>query len=258
MTSRHHIGLTLSRVLTAGVIMSIERDERELPAGWTALAPGARIGVRHLADENQIRDEGRRMEHCVGSYAGRVMGGDCDLFHLEGPGRGATLEIVEAWVDGWPSYRPGQLRGHRNTQPPDALAARANQLAGDMAGAVPDLPKEQREAIRKRRFLQTLRARNRKSTEGRDPTPAERQALWDRVYSTRVPAAWRRLAPERELALPLWSSRYIGQHFDTCLALDPVCRANLTSLIMTSREVSASSRLDQMARSRHRRRRRGA
>ena len=67
------------------------------PVGWAALAPAERIGVQHLADANQIRAEGRRMEHCVGSYAGRVMTGGCDLFHIADADGGATLEVIEEW-----------------------------------------------------------------------------------------------------------------------------------------------------------------
>ncbi|MCY3732436.1 MAG: PcfJ domain-containing protein, partial [Rhodospirillaceae bacterium] len=87
------------------------------PAGWTALTPAERSGVRHLATDEALRHEGERMRHCVGSYDSRVLAGKCDLFHIEGRPWGLTLEVRERWSGDRVSYHPDQIRGRNNRQP---------------------------------------------------------------------------------------------------------------------------------------------
>ena len=204
------------------------------PVGWPALTPARRIGVRHLADANQLREEGRRMQHCVGDYAQWVLAGRCDLFHLDDPVHlddpdcGATLELIEEWDGVHVTYRLEQLRGRRNRRPPDAMSARADRLCADMAATARGLPQEQREAVRERRREQARRARR---ALRHDPTPAARRALWNDVYARRAPAAWRQFAPDKSFPWSEWSRRYFGSGLDACVAMDPVRQTTLLSLI---------------------------
>lgn len=50
-------------------------------------------GITLLATAGDVYEEGKRMHHCVGSYASKAAEGHCYLFHVEYNGERATIEI---------------------------------------------------------------------------------------------------------------------------------------------------------------------
>jgi hypothetical protein len=64
-------------------------------------------GVRFLATIADVVDEGRRMRHCIASYAADAVAGRSFLFHVEHGGEQASIEVTR---DG----RIGQAAGPRN------------------------------------------------------------------------------------------------------------------------------------------------
>ncbi|MCY3732437.1 MAG: hypothetical protein OXF98_13960, partial [Rhodospirillaceae bacterium] len=69
-----------------------------------------------------------------------------------------------------------------------------------------------------------------------DPTPEQRRALWREVYEQRVPTAWRRCAPERDVPWADWSARYVEPVLAACVRitssspLEPSRLKNLSSV----------------------------
>ena len=50
-------------------------------------------GITHLDTAHKLRDEGREMHHCVGSYDSLVKEGHSAIYHVERDGETATLEL---------------------------------------------------------------------------------------------------------------------------------------------------------------------
>ena len=185
------------------------------PAGWTGLSPAERGGARHLATEDELAREGRRMQHCVRTYGSRVLSGWCDLFHLEGEGVCVTLEVVEQWTGGTATYRPGQIRGPGNRPASPVEEMKARRLCGAMTEAAGRLGNAARAAVRDRRARQARTPRGRPAPPC--PTRSQRRRLWDDVYAERVPAPWRQLAPDRRIPWGAWVARYVGPLIGDCV-----------------------------------------
>ncbi len=67
-----------------------------------------------LRTPEELQQEGRRMNHCVGSYAAKVASGTCLIYSVrQGTKSVATVEVLPHWsIDGKPHI--AQLRGPRN------------------------------------------------------------------------------------------------------------------------------------------------
>jgi hypothetical protein len=50
-------------------------------------------GIRFLGRVSDLCLEGREMRHCIASYAGKALAGDCFLFHVEHRGEVASVEV---------------------------------------------------------------------------------------------------------------------------------------------------------------------
>jgi hypothetical protein len=50
-------------------------------------------GLRFLSRVSEICLEGREMRHCIASYAGKALAGECFLFHVEHRGKVASVEV---------------------------------------------------------------------------------------------------------------------------------------------------------------------
>lgn len=68
-------------------------DEAELPAPPLGVGMLAALGITCLRTAGDVRDEGSRMRHCVGSYASKAAAGGCYLFHVDHDGQQATVEV---------------------------------------------------------------------------------------------------------------------------------------------------------------------
>jgi hypothetical protein len=98
-----------------------------LPAPWI---PQARIGaydIIPLTVSEQVREEGRKMHHCVGSYLDRVTDGECYIYSIRRDGeRIATMEVMrEAGVIGL-----GQICGPCNRPVPVEVRRVATRFIG--------------------------------------------------------------------------------------------------------------------------------
>lgn len=56
-------------------------------------------GIKQLKSSWDLRDEGHRMDHCVGGYINACLQGRCYIFHVDGVEDllGATVEVVPSW-----------------------------------------------------------------------------------------------------------------------------------------------------------------
>ena len=66
--------------------------------------------------------EGKKQNHCVGTYINKVENGNCGIFRVNG----YTLELNADFISQpFPTnskiLRVGQLRGHSNSNPPESL-----------------------------------------------------------------------------------------------------------------------------------------
>jgi hypothetical protein len=50
--------------------------------------------IKFLSTYEEVVNEGKEMNHCVGTYAEKAIDGDCFLFHIEYEGQIATAEIL--------------------------------------------------------------------------------------------------------------------------------------------------------------------
>jgi len=113
--------LTLSRVWHATVAAAREQDENSAPARWPPVlaAPWQGEGrtIVELASAEQLRIEGRKMGHCVGSYEVACRSGNSVIVSLRSVA-GAPLSTAELHlVDGAPRIVAGQHRAARNGAP---------------------------------------------------------------------------------------------------------------------------------------------
>lgn len=91
-------------------------EEREADAFPPPPFPGTEA-IRPLTDSAALYREGIEMQHCVGSYAYRVMAGYCYIYQVLAPIR-ATLEIEQGAQLNWV---PGSLFQKRNEAVSDEL-----------------------------------------------------------------------------------------------------------------------------------------
>lgn len=64
----------------------------------------AGLTYKELLTSKELKEEGNRMHHCVGTYAEDCVSGYTRIFHVEGEGlppRGATAELYNYTTDGW-------------------------------------------------------------------------------------------------------------------------------------------------------------
>ncbi|MCH9807688.1 MAG: PcfJ domain-containing protein [Alphaproteobacteria bacterium] len=93
-------------------------------------------GLRMVALRNgpQLREEGRLMNHCVGTYAHLVAAGDCMIFSVrDGDQRLATVEVRRHSRSG--TYQIVQLQGHSNRRPSEQVRRFAHDWMQQFAGA---------------------------------------------------------------------------------------------------------------------------
>ncbi len=84
----------------------------------------------------QLREEGRLMDHCVGTYAHLVAAGDCMIFSVrEGEQRLATVEVRRHGRSG--AHQIVQLQGHANRRPNEQVRKFAHDWVARY-GATPD------------------------------------------------------------------------------------------------------------------------
>lgn len=113
--------LALSRAWHATVAAAQEQDEHSAPARWPPVlaAPWQGEGrtIVELASAEQLRVEGRKMGHCVGSYEAACRSGNSVIVSLRSDA-GVPLSTAELHlVDGAPHIVAGQHRGTRNGAP---------------------------------------------------------------------------------------------------------------------------------------------
>ncbi len=80
-----------------------------LPVPEVELAALELVGITLLKTAGEVHQEGKRMRHCVGSYATKAAAGGCYLFHVEHDDSCATVEVLPG---GYVSqaYGPGNSR----------------------------------------------------------------------------------------------------------------------------------------------------
>lgn len=102
------------------------------PRRWHSLVSEFEQGgftVVPLTDSVQLHEEGRRMHHCVSTYANRCADGDSRVFSLRrGTSRVATLELARESKGKSVSWRINQVRGHCNS----AVSASVTKLAQEV------------------------------------------------------------------------------------------------------------------------------
>jgi hypothetical protein len=115
-----------------------ERALREPPPAPPGFAP--------LRTPQELREEGREMKHCVGSYRRRVERGECFLYRVLQPER-ATLAV--RWSKTRSVWSVDQLRGFQNARvrPETALLARDWLETGAID---PEAARWAREQVRRR------------------------------------------------------------------------------------------------------------
>ena len=83
---------------------------------WSTTAHGKKWRFTELTSSQELRDEGKAMQHCVGSYSMTCFEGEAAIFSLrDGEGRRATIEVD-------PSSRYLiQVQGKCNAEPPKSV-----------------------------------------------------------------------------------------------------------------------------------------
>jgi hypothetical protein len=66
-------------------------------------------GIRFLGNVGEVVEEGRRMRHCIASYAASACAGDSYLFHIDHEGDACSLEVGRLGI-------VHQAQGPRNTK----------------------------------------------------------------------------------------------------------------------------------------------
>ena len=109
---------------------------------WPALLPEHRAGGRQfveLTDSDHLREEGRIMRHCVGTYASRCLFSSCHVFSLRST-KGERLSTLEVSLDadGSGRFRP-RIAEHRallNRLPSEDCGSAARTFVGQIEESV--------------------------------------------------------------------------------------------------------------------------
>jgi hypothetical protein len=109
---------------------------------WPALLPEHHAGGRQfveLTDSDQLREEGRIMRHCVGTYASRCLFSSCHVFSLRSK-KGERLSTLEVAIDadGSGGFTP-RIVEHRallNRVPSAECMSAARQFLGQLESGV--------------------------------------------------------------------------------------------------------------------------
>ena len=78
--------------------------------------------IEIIQTTKEMAYEGKKQNHCVGTYINKVESGNCGIFRVNG----YTLELNADFISqSFPTnsrvLRVGQLRGHSNSNPPESL-----------------------------------------------------------------------------------------------------------------------------------------
>ena len=113
--------------INRGIELESVNRNRPFPSPWV---PGAAVdgyAIVPLINGLELDHEGASMHHCVGSYADKVLRGECYIYSVRKDGKSlATLELGKPWaLNSYPGTEAGylvsQLRGPCNQNPPDAV-----------------------------------------------------------------------------------------------------------------------------------------
>ncbi|MEL7048621.1 MAG: PcfJ domain-containing protein, partial [Pseudomonadota bacterium] len=114
------------------------------PGRYSVRNRSSGFAVVVLRSAAELAEEGRVMDHCVGSYAHDVMHGRCLIFGVRWNGqRVATLEVRKGGRREYP-HQIVQLQGPGNTKVPPEIRGRINSwflqhVSNPVAGAMSDL-----------------------------------------------------------------------------------------------------------------------
>ena len=167
------------------------------PVGWKKEVEDRWPEVRWIGNQQELQDEGRAMQHCVGGYGQAVARVEADIFHVDakgGPSKGTTLRLQEVWNDNNPvKYRIVEHRSKNNLAPGAVAEELAEALAAGMTRCLKSLPAEEFRLQSQRRYAQRARAQKAgRGKEGRVGTipPGLQRALWQQVYRDVVKTGW--------------------------------------------------------------------
>lgn len=96
---------------------------------WASALPACEVmgaAVVPLVTGKELREEGDRMDHCVGDYVERCAHGTSRIFSIKHQGEDATLELVEAGKGAW---RVRQVFGPENFDVSKQMASIAKSTA---------------------------------------------------------------------------------------------------------------------------------
>ena len=81
----------------ANINIQRELDRLKLQGNTNTKLPPIELpknkGVKFLSTVQEVLEEGKEMNHCVGSYSSRAIKGSCFLFHVDYNGEMATVEV---------------------------------------------------------------------------------------------------------------------------------------------------------------------
>lgn len=99
-------------------------------------------GYELIKTTKDLAYEGKKMNHCVGSYVTDVDSGASGIYRIENH----TLELRKRWAKGHQFLRISQLRGYSNSTPPDDLSEKVGVMVENFNR---DMLKEKYDDIRK-------------------------------------------------------------------------------------------------------------